>query len=210
MNTPRIIRLRLNQIDLPSPFRPWCVGLRHLPNCIPTMRKEALAILPLLQPLVVRAQPRSESSSPHRYAVVAGRRTLQLLLEQFPRDHRTWALCVQRDEALPEEDDLELLDTLLTKLICRPDNDDLALIATALKTDEVLRSKAKRYVDVATDAAIGRLVGMSRTAMHRHVENNRAKFRKQPEAAAGVVLDLLQAADRDAVIDDGNDQGDAA
>lgn len=57
---------------------------------------------------------------------------------------------------LPNKDELELLDTLLIKLICRPDPDDLALIATALEERSGLRSEAGRYVDVTSDAAIGR------------------------------------------------------
>jgi hypothetical protein len=34
---------------------------------------------------------------------------------------------------------LEVLDTLLFKLICRPDGDDLAVIAAELKENETLR-----------------------------------------------------------------------
>jgi hypothetical protein len=34
---------------------------------------------------------------------------------------------------LPSDSDLEVLDTLLFKLICRPDGDDLAVIAAELK-----------------------------------------------------------------------------
>jgi hypothetical protein len=66
------------------------------------------------------------------------------------------------DEDLPSDSDLEVLDTLLFKLICRPDGDDLALIAAELKENEALRSAAGKYVDVTNDVAIGSLVGMSR------------------------------------------------
>lgn len=195
MDIPRTVRLRLNQIDLPPPARPWCVGLRHLPQSIPTVREEALSLLPLLQPLVVREEPGGATSNARRYILLAGRRTLQLLLEKYSRDHLTWALCVANDAPLPNKDELELLDTLLIKLICRPDPDDLALIATALKSDQVLRSEAGRYVDVTSDAAIGRLVGMSRTAMHRHTTRNRSKIDETDKAAKSVTLDLLQEAE---------------
>jgi hypothetical protein len=169
--------------------------LRHLPQSIPTVREEALSLLPLLQPLVVREEPGGATSNARRYTLLAGRRTLQLLLERYSRDHRTWALCVANDAPLPNKDELELLDTLLIKLICRPDPDDLALIATALKSDQVLRSEAGRYVDVTSDAAIGRLVGMSRTAMHRHTTRNRSKIDETDKAAKSVTLDLLQEAE---------------
>jgi len=95
------------------------------------VREEALSLLPLLQPLVVREEPGGATSNARRYILLAGRRTLQLLLEKYSRDHLTWALCVANDAPLPNKDELELLDTLLIKLICRPDPDDLALIATA-------------------------------------------------------------------------------
>lgn len=191
MDIPRTIRLRLDQIDLPRPARPWCVGLRHLPQTIPTVRPEALPHLLLLQPLVVREEPQRSDSDPRRYKLLAGRRTLQLLLEQHPREHRVWALCVQKETPLPEGDDLEVLDTLLAKLICRPDTDDLTLIATALKIDKELRDTAGRYVDVETDASIGRLVGMSRTAMHRGAARVRPIIHEALNPETPIALDLL-------------------
>jgi hypothetical protein len=187
------VKLKLDQIDVLRPSQAWCAGLHHLPESIPTVRAAALDPLQLMQPLVVvNAGPSTRSLSDRRYRLVAGRRTLQLLLEQYSRNHMTWALLFVDDEDLPSEPDLEVLDTLLFKLISRPDGDDLALIAAELKENEALRCAAGRYVDVTSDAAIGSLVGMSRAGLHRSVSKRRERLeRLQEQTFAGVKLELL-------------------
>ena len=187
------MKLKLDQIDVQRPSEAWCAGLHHLPESIPTVRPAALDPLQLMQPLVVvNVGPITRSQSDRRYRLVAGRRTLQLLLEQYPRNHMTWALCLADEKGLPSEPDLEVLDTLLFKLICRPDGDDLALIAAELKENEVLRSAAGKYVDVTSDAAIGSLVGMSRAGLHRSVSKRREHLeRLQEQTSASVKLELL-------------------
>ncbi len=193
MKLPAVVKLKLDQIDVQRPSEAWCAGLHHLPESIPTVRPAALDPLQLMQPLVVvNVGPITRSQSDRRYRLVAGRRTLQLLLEQYPRNHMTWALCLADEKGLPSEPDLEVLDTLLFKLICRPDGDDLALIAAELKENEVLRSAAGKYVDVTSDAAIGSLVGMSRAGLHRSVSKRREHLeRLQEQTSASVKLELL-------------------
>ena len=193
MKLPGVVKLKLDQIDVQRPSQAWYAGLRHLPESIPTVRPAALGPLQIMQPLVVvQVGPMARSQSDRRYRLVAGRRTLQLLLEQHPRNHMTWALLFTDDEDLPSEADLEVLDTLLFKLICRPDGDDLARIAAELKENEALRSAAGRYVDVTNDVAIGSLVGMSRAGLHRSVSMRREQLeRLQEQTSAGVKLELL-------------------
>jgi hypothetical protein len=193
LKLPAVVKLKLDQIDVQRPSEAWCAGLHHLPESIPTVRPAALDPLQLMQPLVVaHVGPITRSQSDRRYRLVAGRRTLQLLLEQYPRNHMTWALCLADEKGLPSEPDLEVLDTLLFKLICRPDGDDLALIAAELKENEVLRSAAGKYVDVTSDAAIGSLVGMSRAGLHRSVSKRREHLeRLQEQTSASVKLELL-------------------
>ena len=205
MHIPRTVKLRLSQIDVPSPTRPWCVGLRHLPQTIPTVRPAALPLLLLFQPLVVSEDSDRKTSNQQRFKLLAGRRTLQLLLEQYPRDYRTWALCVAHDASLPNTEDFEVFDTLLVKLISRPDPDDLAMIATALKNDQTLRAAADRYVDVADDAAIGRLVNMSRTTMHRRTVPTLAAGTAPPEKR--VTLDFLEDAEPSPIEQPSSDRG---
>ncbi len=192
LKTLRIQNLSLQQIDVPSPKKTWCVGLRHLPESIPAARQASLGILQIMQPLVVAFIPASErqTEAARRYKLVAGRRTLQLLLEQFPRDHKTWALCVS-DANLPDESDLEVLDTLLFKLLCRPDADDLAMIASALKEDDEFRAIADKYVDVSDDAAIGSLVGMSRTGLHRSATKYRERISRTHVHREPISIDPL-------------------
>jgi hypothetical protein len=66
-----------------------------------------------MQPLVVvQVGPITRSQSDRRYRLVAGRRTLQLLLEQHPRDHVTWALCIA------DEKDLRVTQTWKSSTRC--------------------------------------------------------------------------------------------
>ena len=194
MKTLFIQDLALQQIDVPRPTKTWCVGLRHLPENIPAVRQASLDLLQIMQPLVVTAIPtaKRQKEATRHYRLLAGRRTLQLLLEQFPRDHKTWALCVSND-SVPGEADLEVLDTLLFKLLCRPDADDLAMIASALKEDEELRAIADKYVDVSDDAAIGGLVGMSRTGLHRSVVKFRERVSQSQPHREDISFDILPA-----------------
>lgn len=193
MKLPGVVKLKLDQIDVQRPSQAWCAALHHLPESVPTVRPAALDPLQLMQPLVVvQVGPATRSQSDRRYRLVAGRRTLQLLLEQHPRDHVTWALCIADEKYLPSDSDLEVLDTLLFKLICRPDGDDLAVIAAELKENETIRGAAGKYVDVSSDAAIGSLVGMSRAGLHRSVSKRREQLeRLQEQTSAGVKLELL-------------------
>ena len=198
MKLPGVVKLKLDQIDVQRPSQAWCAGLHHLPESVPTVRPAALSPLQIMQPLVVvQVGPATRSQSDRRYRLVAGRRTLQLLLEQHPRDHVTWALCIADEKDLPSDSDLEVLDTLLFKLICRPDGDDLAVIAAELKENETLRGAAGKYVDVSSDAAIGSLVGMSRAGLHRSVSKRRELLETQQDEqkSASVKLDFLLTSD---------------
>lgn len=144
-----------------------------------------------MQPLVVTKVPLPKGrTGVMHYSLLAGRRTLQLLLEQFPRDYKTWALCVGKED-FPDVSDLEVLDTLLFKLLCRPDGDDLSVIAAALKEDSELREVANRYVDVSNDEAIGNLVGMSRTGLHRSTVKARKHLLNKETPKETVSLELL-------------------
>lgn len=193
MRLPGVVKLKLDQIDVQRPSQAWCAGLHHLPESVPTVRLAALDPLQIMQPLVVvQVGPTTRSQSDRRYRLVAGRRTLQLLLEQHPHDHVTWALCMAEDKDRPSDSDLEILDTVLFKLICRPDGDDLAVIAAELKENETIRGAAGKYVDVSSDAAIGSLVGMSRAGLYRSVSKRREQLeRLKEQASAGVKLELL-------------------
>jgi len=193
LKLPGVVKLKLDQIDVQPPSQAWYARLHHLPESVPTVRPAALGPLQIMQPLVVvQVGPATRSQSDRRYRLVAGRRTLQLLLEQHPRDHVTWALCIADEKYLPSDSDLEVLDTLLFKLVCRPDGDDLAVIAAELKDNETIRGAAGKYVDVSSDAAIGSLVGMSRAGLHRSVSKRRELLEKQHEQkSASVKLELL-------------------
>lgn len=187
------MKLKLDQIDVQRPLQAWCAGLHHLPESVPTVRPAALDPLQIMQPLVVvQVGPTTRSQGDRSYRLVAGRRTLQLLLEQHPRDHVTWALCMADEKDRPSDSDLEILDTVLFKLICRPDGDDLAVIAAELKENETIRVAAGKYVDVSSDVAIGSLVGMSRAGLYRSVSKRREQLeRLQEQTSAGVRLELL-------------------
>jgi len=194
LKLPSVVKLTLDQIDVQRPTQAWCAGLHHIPESVPTVRPAALDPLQIMQPLVVvQVGPITRSQSDRRYRLVAGRRTLQLLLEQHPRDHVTWALCIAEEMDRPSDSDLEILDTVLFKLICRPDGDDLAVIAAELKENETIRGAAGKYVDVSSDAAIGSLVGMSRAGLHRSVSKRRELLEKQQDEqkSASVKLDFL-------------------
>lgn len=210
MKVPVVVKLKLLQIEVLLPKQAWSAELHHLPETIPSVLPAALHPLQIMQPLVVQQLgPISLAQKDRRYRLLGGRRTLQLLLEQHPRNHMTWALLFAGED-LPSESDLEVLDTLLFKLICRPDGEDLALIAAELKENEVLRSAAGRYVDVNNDAAISSLVGMSRAGLHRSVSKRRAQMKRlQEQTSAGVKLELLQTSSMSSEVSDRvpSDQG---
>ena len=165
---PRLIRLRLNEIEFDSASR-YCVlqsKLRHLPKAVPALTPSALSILELSQPMIVVST--SEANRSDCYRLVAGYRTYQLLAEQRSRDTKAWTIL------LPPCDEREMnsqstFDSVVTKLLQRPDGNDLAVIAATLRADEQFREKVAEFIPINTDSSLATVLGMSRSTLNRLV-----------------------------------------
>lgn len=194
---PRLIRLRFSEIEFDSASR-YCVlqsRLRHLPKAIPALTPSALSILELAQPMIVVST--SEANRSDCYRLVAGYRTYQLLAEQRSRDTKTWAillpLCDER-----EIDSHSTFDSVVTKLLQRPDGNDLAVIAATLRADKPFREKVAEFIPISTDSNLATVLGMSRSTLNRlviEVEKDEREYVEQLAPTCKIDLEFPEDAE---------------
>ncbi len=99
---PRIIQLSFEQISVPISTFNWIDNSNFFPMSVPAVKKDTLPLLQLLQPILVvdtgqQINIQSKKSKVPLYELVGGRRTLQLIGEQMPRQSKIQATLLSKE-----------------------------------------------------------------------------------------------------------------
>lgn len=169
---PQFIRISIDQIDIPrSNFGEWTNDGGYYPMSVPSVTKEALELLQFIQPiLVARAGKKNQPDSKNKeiYTLLAGRRTLQLLIEQLTLKSKIWTIRIENK--LSDDKPWEVMDMLSTLLLRRPDEATKALLAHKLHHEKGLHDVAQNFLDITNTNKISSLLGMSRATFNRAIK----------------------------------------
>lgn len=177
---PQFLRLSVEQIRVArSTFR-WIDYGNYFPMSMPAVKGDALPLLQLLQPILVVDTDKKISIDPKKkdvplYELVGGRRTLQLICEQKPRQTKIHATLLSK-EYIDYKQSLEALDFLCSVLLRRPDEATKALLASALLEDTEFFNEASRFLDVSREKKIADMLGVSLATFHRITKEPRQKL----------------------------------
>ena len=188
---PKFIRVPLNTIsvDQMAASSQLRLQLRHLPKNSPTLTKEALAILELVAPMVLTEV---KPADVQKYELLAGARTLQLLLEQRPRTAKCLAVLVPTP-SVAQKNSFGAFDSVVSKLIQTGSDLDLGLIATGLKQDDGFRGEVSKLMPLYTDAELMTAMGMTKSTFYRvidEVKKSRNTTTSTPDNASTLDLGL--------------------
>lgn len=188
---PKFVRVPLNTIsvDQMTASSQLRLQLRDLPKNSPTLTKEALAILELVAPMVLTEV---KSVDAQKYELLAGARTLQLLLEQLPRTAKCLAVLVTAP-SVAQKNSFGAFDSVVSKLIQTGSDLDLGLIATGLKQDDGFRGEVSKLMPLYTDAELMTAMGMTKSTFYRvidEVKKSRNTTTSTPKNASTLDLGL--------------------
>lgn len=119
---------------------------------------------------------------------MGGRRTLQLIAEQKPRQTKIQAILLG-DEHLDVKS-LEVMDLLCSVLLRRPDEETKTLLASALLENAEFSDVASNFLDVSTAQKIADMLGISRATLHRITTEPRQKLATLANAPANTKTTL--------------------
>ncbi len=179
---PRIIQLSFEQISVPISTFNWIDNSNFFPMSVPAVKKDTLPLLQLLQPILVadtgqQINIQSKKQKVPLYQLLGGRRTLQLIGEQIPRQPKIQATLLSK-EYLDNKQSFEALDFLCSVLLRRPDEATKALLASALLDDTKFSKEASRFLDASNAQKIAKILGVSHATLHRITKEPRQKLVK--------------------------------
>ncbi len=190
--SPQFIKLAIEQILVPHSNYEWMDEGNFYPMAVPAVKKQALDLLQLLQPILVVPSGKQITKSSKRgiptYKLLAGRRTLQLISEQMPRQTKILVVCME-DKHIDTKS-LEVMDFLCSILLRRPDDETKTLLATALLADVEFSKAASNSLDVSTTQKISSMLGISRATLHRITTNPRRIMATRTNSPADIKTTL--------------------
>lgn len=190
-SAPRLIKISLGEIHIDSAHPIFLLQsrLRHLPQAVPPTTETALDLLTLVQPLQVITYKQDDGSS--TFKLIGGFRTYQLLVEQRSKKTQTWALLHPQQDSVSET--LLAAMDVVVKILQRPDDLDIGLIAKTLHDDKELRSIVENLAPISTDEKLALVLGMSRSSLNRHIQSVRKladSMEGNAPIAGGIELDI--------------------
>lgn len=167
---PKFIWVAIDQVRVKPTSFAWTDDGNFLPMSIPAVKRPALDLLQLVQPIIVtnetsQAGSESKKKSKHQYNLLAGRRSLQLLTEQNSCDTKIRVILF--NEHSMDNKTLEVMDILSSTLLRRPDDATLALLAFGLIEDRSFRQVATTLLDSSKIEDVAILLGKSKSTIHR-------------------------------------------
>lgn len=192
-SVPQLIKISLTeiQVDEANPIFELQNRLRHLPQAVPSLNETALDLLTLVQPLQVIKYEKDDDSGRTSFKLIGGFRTYQLLLEQRSMKALVWALLHPQQDAANEA--LLAAMDVVVKVLQRPDDLDLGLLAKALHDDKELRSIVENLVPISTDEKLSLILGMSRSSLNRNIQSIRKltdQNERDTKIEEGIDLDI--------------------
>lgn len=166
---PRFIQLAIEKIHVPRSTFKWMDEGNFYPMAVPSVKKQTLDLLQLLQPIVVVPSGKETTGNSKRempvYTLIAGRRSLQLIAEQVPRQTKILVICIEENPT--DAKSYEVMDFICSILLRRPDDETKTLLASALLEDKEFLGEASNFLDVSTTEKVASMLGISRATLHR-------------------------------------------
>lgn len=198
IKTPQFIRIAIEQIRVSQSTFNWMDEGNFYPMSIPSVKKQALDLLQLLQPILVVPLGKQLTNSAKKempvYSLVAGRRTLQLISEQMPR--QTKVRVIKMGDNPFDTGSYEIMDFLCSVLLRRPDDETKTMLAASLLEDTEFKNAALNFIDVSTQQKIASMLGISRASLNRLTTSHRQKIATPASTSAylkttlGIIRDL--------------------
>lgn len=194
---PKFKFIKLKEIKVePNELSGDLLGkFRYISNNAPLVKVAALPYIELTEPIIVTKQELSES-----YQLIAGHRTLQLLLEHRNRSVDKCKVMILNEQSKAERNEFQAIDVVVNKIIQRPDDRDLALLATELVDNKPLNLEVNKFLPVNTHAEICNVFGIQRTTLHNMSTSVRElKMAKKDESAATGTVNINITSDDEGV-----------